>query len=570
MRHLCLLLALFGSLLRLSAQQYPLFSNFQLNPLGFNPALAGTTEFPELYFTYRTQWVGLQDAPATQILSGQARLQRIPVGVGGLFYNDAAGKFRRSGVSMLLSYRLDFSDGGFWSVGAAGGFYNLRLDGDYQAAIQTDPTLAGAQSGQWTPDLMLGTFFRLPGGAWAGFSVPQLLRRSFRFEDDEQNPVPTELIPHYYAMLGYELFLSEGFQLEPHALLKITRNAPAQVDVGARAVFGKRFWLGGTYRTGDALSALIGYNIGNRFRLGYAFDFTLSTLNQHTDGSHEITLALRLGKVNDRDGDGIPDDEDQCPEEPGTPDNNGCPELPVAAVTSDRDRDGVPDDADKCPDIAGIALNQGCPFDDKDNDGLRDDLDKCPDAFGIAANEGCPLYDSDQDGIVDSSDPCPNIPGPLQNMGCPMTDQDNDGVPDEKDQCPTTPGPVALDGCPAITAAERESLRLAIQNLFFDTDSDRIRPEGYQSLDRLAQTLLQRPEMKIRIRGHADQRGDELYNLELSKRRAEAVMYYLLNRGVKREQLVVEYYGESQPLDPRPSEASLQLNRRVEMEFFFN
>lgn len=81
----------------------------------------------------------------------------------------------------------------------------------------------------------------------------------------------------------------------------------------------------------------------------------------------------------DRDGDGIPDDEDRCPDVPGLKEFQGCP---------DRDKDGVPDPQDRCPDVPGPKELEGCP--DRDKDEIPDIDDKCPDEPGPALNDGCP------------------------------------------------------------------------------------------------------------------------------------------------------------------------------------
>jgi len=92
------------------------------------------------------------------------------------------------------------------------------------------------------------------------------------------------------------------------------------------------------------------------------------------------------------------------------------PPVPV----SDRDGDGIPDTADKCPDVPGIAKYQGCPIPDTDGDGINDELDKCPTVFGLARYQGCPIPDTDGDGVNDEEDKCPSRPGPVSNQGCPV------------------------------------------------------------------------------------------------------------------------------------------------------
>src|SRR6218665_1358906 len=101
-----------------------------------------------------------------------------------------------------------------------------------------------------------------------------------------------------------------------------------------------------------------------------------------------IRLGVFLGKPilpepKDSDKDGVPDKNDQCPDQPGPAENDGCP-------YTDRDKDGIPDKDDKCPDVPGLARYNGCPAPDSDGDGLTDEEDKCPNEKGTVANNGCP------------------------------------------------------------------------------------------------------------------------------------------------------------------------------------
>ncbi len=129
----------------------------------------------------------------------------------------------------------------------------------------------------------------------------------------------------------------------------------------------------------------------------------------------------------DADGDGVPDEADQCPGEPGPAENNGCPLPTDTPPPPDADGDGVADEVDQCPNESGPAENNGCPLPpDSDGDGLSDEVDQCPNESGPAENNGCPLptdtpvpLDSDGDGVSDEADQCPNESGPVENNGCP-------------------------------------------------------------------------------------------------------------------------------------------------------
>jgi type IX secretion system PorP/SprF family membrane protein len=548
------------------AQQYPLFTNFMMNRYGFNPAINLDTAGVIANLVYRKQWSGLEGAPSTQIAGIRGRIKPLSFGVGGYFFHDQAGVVGRTGGYGMFNYMRQMGANTRMSIGAAIGYYALRLDNNFQVTDDVDQVLPNARDGKQFVDFNVGVYLET-GDLMLGFSVPQIAERELSFSN---LPEKAKLVRHYHALLGYRLKLNDKITVEPNALLKLLGNVPAQIDGGVKVKFDK-FWLGALYRSEDAMNVMAGVDLGN-MEVSYSYDLTTSELRNYSNGTHELSLELRFGKPKDSDGDGCPDKEDKCPDKPGPRENGCCPEeSPNEAVasTDDSDGDGIPDKDDRCPQTPGVKANQGCPWGDRDGDGLRDDVDKCPDLPGVASNGGCPIDDRDQDGIVDKFDKCPDLAGPLRSEGCPSEDSDGDGVADIDDKCPNTKGLPDNGGCPVATFAENEILNLAIRNLYFDTDKSDIWKESYPYLNKLAELMVQKSDWKLKIAGHTDQRSSTEHNLALSKRRAEAVMFFLMNRGVGREQLVVEYYGEEKPATLRASEGGLQLNRRVEMEFIF-
>lgn len=550
-----------------NAQQYPLFTNYVLNDFGFNPAIAGTTDYLDMRMTYRSQWTGVEGAPQTQIMSAQSALKTVPLGVGGYIYNDIAGLFKRTGISAAVSHGLELGFGKL-NIGVSGSFYTFQLASNQLAEMEDDPTLANGLNNKWLPDMNAGLYLEMKNGAFVGFSVPQILERKINLSDADQNNSTTNFIPHYYAMGGYRYQMNDLITLEPSVLIKFTKSNLLQVDASIKALLKNKFWLAGSYRTQDAATAMIGYQITPSIEAAYAYDFTLSTLREGSKGSHEITLAFRFGNK-DSDGDGIKDKDDKCPDEPGIEALEGCPEPPVAEDT-DWDRDGLRNDIDKCPKVPGVASNQGCPIDDRDKDGIVDAKDKCPDEPGILVMEGCPPEDVDMDGILDIADRCPTVKGTFKNQGCPEEDSDGDGILNYEDQCPNTPGIREKKGCPKVNDSEKAILDLVMQNLYFDTDKYDIKPRAVPFLNNLAELLIKQKDWKLSLSGHADDRGSDAHNFELSKYRAESVLFYLLNRGVEREQLQVEYYGEDLPTVTNVNAESRQMNRRVELKFIWD
>jgi type IX secretion system PorP/SprF family membrane protein len=535
------------------AQQYPLFSHYTINKFGFNPGVVGMTEKPEARFIYRSQWVELADAPVTQILSLQGKYKDLPIGFGGYFYNDQVGHLQRTGGSVAVALAQKIGGLTTISVGLGAGYYNVRLRDGYSARDITDLTLAEASSGKGFPDFRAGIYLKREG-LFVGFSVPQILEPKLNFSADNV-AAKSSLVRHYYGMAGYKFRVHDLVQLEPSGLLKFVEDSPLQYDLSLRVFFKNLFWIGGSYRSDAAAAFLAGVDLNQQFLLAYAYDLTTSNLNTVSNGSHEITLGYRFGKPKDTDEDGTPDIKDECPDEPGPKENAGCPDDEPIAVVEEPKED---------------------PLDDWDRDGIRDAIDQCPKIAGVASNQGCPIDDRDKDGIVDTKDQCPDFAGSLALGGCPGTDVDEDGVLDDLDDCPNEPGPKFNKGCPVvltsteIPAKYREMADFAVRNVYFDSNKDDIRVEHIQELDQLSEFLIKYPDVQIQLTGHTDERSSDEYNYVLSKRRVEGVLFYLINRGVARQQILSEYYGENKPADTRKNESSYQLNRRVELRLLFD
>jgi outer membrane protein OmpA-like peptidoglycan-associated protein len=287
----------------------------------------------------------------------------------------------------------------------------------------------------------------------------------------------------------------------------------------------------------------------------------------------------------DRDGDKVIDMNDDCPDTAGLVEFNGCPdtdddkiidkndECPdVAGISAfngcpDTDGDGIKDSEDLCPNNAGPLENSGCP--DTDKDGIFDYLDECITEAGPQENHGCPWPDTDADGILDKDDKCPYNAGPAKNEGCPYVDADGDGVLDKDDECVNVPGLVENKGCPAIVEEEQEILNTAFENLDFETSKAVIKEVSFNSLEELAELMIKKDTWKLKVAGHTDSQGKAQTNLILSKKRAEAVKAFLVQRGVATERIIVQYFGEEKPVADNETAEGRQKNRRVEMEVMF-
>jgi len=237
-------------------------------------------------------------------------------------------------------------------------------------------------------------------------------------------------------------------------------------------------------------------------------------------------------------------------------------EVPLPVV-ADRDGDGVIDAEDKCPDTPGLASLQGCP--DRDGDGIADGDDKCPDVAGLAKYQGCPIPDTDGDGINDEQDKCPTVKGFARYQGCPIPDTDGDGVNDEEDKCPTRPGPASNQGCPEIAKEVIEKINFAAKNVFFSTGSYKLLAKSNKSLNAVADLMKSDESLMIDIDGHTDSQGSDEKNQVLSDNRAAAVKNYLVSKGIAESRLKSTGYGETKPVADNKTAAGRAKNRRTEM-----
>lgn len=250
----------------------------------------------------------------------------------------------------------------------------------------------------------------------------------------------------------------------------------------------------------------------------------------------------------------------------------------------DGDRDGILDRDDACATIFGVPNAQpeahGCPSkqSDLDGDGIADTLDACPESPGPETpgrpeTFGCPLpLDSDRDGFVDAADACPTQPGeratdPEKN-GCPPPgDTDGDGIFDDRDACVDSRGTSNADpswhGCPS--AVIRGDELHVLGHVRFEAKRAKLTREGEEVLLAVARLMVDHPEIRLLgVEVHTASTGAPRGELELSKRRAEAVLKWLAETGVEARRLSAKPMGSDRPLAADSTQEGKTRNERVE------
>ena len=368
----------------------------------------------------------------------------------------------------------------------------------------------------------------------------------------------------WYLMANIKLKLIRDGIIQPYLITGLEQERLSPKDSDGRDIVINRAINYDQYKVGIPLGIGSSYFLKRDLSADFQTIYRFSAINyaesvgQPGDGDDDY-LTSNLGltfyfgdEQGDRDGDGIPDVIDICPDDPedrdGFDDDDGCPDY-------DNDEDGIRDVLDACPnepeDFDNFQDEDGCPDPDNDGDGIWDRRDRCPgtdktvrdnidtkeDYDGFEDTDGCPDLDNDGDGIPDVADACPNVPENFNGY------EDNDGCPDSNFQ-----------------------RRIVLNNIYFKFNSAELDPNSELILNYIAEALIAEDSVRVEISGHTDNIGSDSYNLNLSQRRAESVRRYLISQGISEFRIIATGKGESEPVASNATETGRSRNRRIEIE----
>lgn len=281
------------------AQFDPMFTQYMFNELYINPAYAGSRECLSATALYREQWVGLDGAPSTVTGSIHAPIMQNKIGVGLTFMHDKIGVSQRTGMNLNGAYRIKMDQNtlafglNLGLVSLSENLAALNLNADQQFQVSTGKRMA--------PNFGFGVYYNTPKW-YVGLSIPRMIQNKLDVSTgstEVQNKLKADDF-HYFITAGSVMTLSETIKLRPNIMMKVVSGAPLEVDLSANALFNDFIWAGAAYRSGDAVSLLLGVYITKQLRLGYAYDYTLSSLQDFNTGSHEIMLGYDFNYSKDK------------------------------------------------------------------------------------------------------------------------------------------------------------------------------------------------------------------------------------------------------------------------------
>lgn len=304
------------------AQQEYQFGNYTHNPYQFNPALAGLTDFTQIDLGYRNQHISSDGNPVTMYLTGTSSfyfknnkenakvfnpdsdIMYTPplnsVGaykhvVGARFMSDAIGPFQKT--ELMASYGVHLPMTEYLNLGASIGlgWNNIGINPSKVTVInQSDDVLQnfGARWNQNNIDLQFGLVTYTDRFTF-GFSGTQLLANKLKFSDAFYS---SKLNSHWMFYSSYKWNANDDFMVEPYAMLRLVKNAPANADIGAKFHY-KYIWLGAHYRTSRSFGAAFGLHFLKNFYVSYGFEYGAKSTRIATAGTHEVQLGAYFGKV---------------------------------------------------------------------------------------------------------------------------------------------------------------------------------------------------------------------------------------------------------------------------------
>jgi type IX secretion system PorP/SprF family membrane protein len=297
LKSLLLVVLLFFSINLLRAQQDPMYTQYMYNTISVNPAYAGSRGALSIVGLAREQWVGIPGRPRTQTLTLHSPIHTdnsslsfsggTDMGLGLSVINDDLGNYHQTMIFADYSYSIQTTDYARLAFGLKVGvniFKANLIDLQYQTG--GDPAIYNIDN-KVLPNIGLGLYYYSDQG-YIGLSVPKLL------ENDLLSDVSTlngEELRHYFLIAGYVFKINYNLKFKPSFFVKAVAGAPLSIDLTGNLFIKDKLGIGLAYRNGDAITGLLQYYFTPQFRIGYAYDYTITDLHNVNSGTHELMLG---------------------------------------------------------------------------------------------------------------------------------------------------------------------------------------------------------------------------------------------------------------------------------------
>ena len=283
----------------MNAQQDPQFSHYMYNTISVNPAYAGSRGVLNITGLHRSQWIGLEGAPTSQTLTLNTPLRNRKMGVGLSVVNDKIGPLNQTFIYGDYSYTVRLTEKLKLAFGLKAGINWFQPKISTLNTIQNnDPSFVGStMESVIKPNIGAGIYLHRDDW-YIGASSPRLVQNKFNLGGSDTTSVLEER--HMFFIAGYLWTVNPQLKLKPTAQLKMVQDAPMSIDATLEALIRNKFSIGAGLRVGDSFYGMLGYQFTDQFRVGFAYDYTTTRLQNVNNGTVEFMLSYDFYFNNDK------------------------------------------------------------------------------------------------------------------------------------------------------------------------------------------------------------------------------------------------------------------------------
>lgn len=271
------------------------------NPYLINPALAGTYPYYQIITNSRLQWVGLSDAPVSNVISMFGPTVTQPMGLGGFIMHDQWGLTSKTSLIGTYAYNYALAEDLKISMGLAAGMIQFKIDGNGSIDDIDDPVYSGQQYTQLAPDASLGVYV-YSSIYHGGIAMTHLIGNKLNIGQDTVTDL-SRLTRNLYVHGGYKYLVTRELAIEPTVILRKSPATPIQIDLDVRAWYGKRqwdntkVWGGLSFRSQDAATILVGLSFQRKYEIGFSYDLGINKLRTYNSGSYELMIGFKFNDI---------------------------------------------------------------------------------------------------------------------------------------------------------------------------------------------------------------------------------------------------------------------------------
>jgi len=273
-----------------TAQQDPNFTLYNFNMNIINPAFAGSTDAKQISLGYRSQWIGISNAPNTQAINYTTPLKN-GLGLGISLVRDQVFVLQETDITVDLSYKLQLSETHdlFFGIKTGASIININLNN--AGALGSDPLFARNQSFINT-QFGAGAYLKHQN-YYLSISSPNFLNGTRYLKQGNAPRAAVDNLHMYYGA-GYHFAINENVKITPAFMHRSTQGAPSSTDISAMVDYNN-IQAGMNYRVDEMYSIFTLFEIMDNVRFGAAYDFTTSNINQvNNNGSIEMLIRYQF------------------------------------------------------------------------------------------------------------------------------------------------------------------------------------------------------------------------------------------------------------------------------------